>query len=418
VRKLITNHCQLRDVMTEILRRTPVIDCHTHLYSEDFTGLPKWGIDELLTYHYLRSEVFRYADLSYADYWSLDKPRQAELIWNTLFKKAVPVSEVSRGVLTIFKWLGISTASGDLDDIRRQYEKIRRPEQWDRIFNRVNLKYIVMTNDPFDDKEHRIWEDGAGKGDSRFRAALRIDGLINEYPRVYGMMRNWGYQVDENLTALSLREIYRFLNDWINRMEPVYLAVSLPPAFRMPEDSFRGRIIEKVIMPVCAARKIPFAMMIGAKSYTNPEIGDGTTVGKSDIGTIDYLCRAYPHNRFMVTLISRENQHELCVSANKFHNLMPFGCWWYLNLPETISEITSMRMELLGKSFIFQFSDARVPEQLVYKWDHSIRLFGDILLRKYGEVIDAGWPIDESLLEKDISDMLGGNFEKFTRQSL
>src|SRR5437016_10488760 len=54
------------------LSRQPVVDIHTHLYPPSFgttqggksgksdpSGLLLWGIDELLTYHYLVAEVFR-----------------------------------------------------------------------------------------------------------------------------------------------------------------------------------------------------------------------------------------------------------------------------------------------------------------------------------------------------------------------
>jgi len=37
-----------------------------------------WGIDELLTYHYLVAEVFRYLDVPYEKFWALSKAQQAE----------------------------------------------------------------------------------------------------------------------------------------------------------------------------------------------------------------------------------------------------------------------------------------------------------------------------------------------------
>ena len=52
------------------------------------------------------------------------------------------------------------------------------------------------------------------------------------------------------------------------------------------------------------------------------------------------LCARFPRNKFFITMLSRENQHELCVAARKFGNLMVFGCWWFLNNPSIVSEIT------------------------------------------------------------------------------
>jgi hypothetical protein len=31
-------------------------------------------------------------------------------------------------------------------------------------------------------------------------------------------------------------------------------------------------------------------------------------------------------------MLSRENQHELCVVARKFRNVHIFGCWWFTNI--------------------------------------------------------------------------------------
>ena len=44
----------------EIVASTPVYDIHTHLYDPAFGDLLLWGIDDLLVYHYLVAESFRY----------------------------------------------------------------------------------------------------------------------------------------------------------------------------------------------------------------------------------------------------------------------------------------------------------------------------------------------------------------------
>src|SRR4029450_5538511 len=90
----------LADVVEEVVSRTPVIDIHTHLYDPVFTELLLWGIDELLVYHYLISESFRYLDLAPDTFWALSKKQQAELIWEHLFIRHSPISEACRGVLT------------------------------------------------------------------------------------------------------------------------------------------------------------------------------------------------------------------------------------------------------------------------------------------------------------------------------
>ena len=72
-----------------------------------------------------------------------------------------------------------------------------------------------------------------------------------------------------------------------------------------------------------------------------------------------------------------------------------------------------MRVELLGTSFIPQHSDARVLDQLVYKWDHSRRVIGRVLADKYRDLVDAGWRLTRAEIERDVRLMLRDNFLEF-----
>jgi hypothetical protein len=135
--------------------------------------------------------------------------------------------------------------------------------------------------------------------------------------------------------------------------------------------------------------------------------------GLADVSSVVRLCNAFPGNKFFVTMLARENQHELCVAARKFGNLMIFGCWWFLNNPSLIEEITRMRLELLGTSMIPQHSDARVLDQLLYKWHHSRAIIGKVLADKYADVVGAGWPLTEAAIKNDVQRLLKQNFLDF-----
>ena len=117
-------------------------------------------------------------------------------------------------------------------------------------------------------------------------------------------------------------------------MNPKYMAVSLPPDFQYPDDGVLGRLFDNCILPISREFNVPFALMIGVKRAVNPQLqmaGDGS--GKADLTSLETLLRENPDNKFLVTLLSRENQHELCVIGRKFKNLMIFGCWWFMNNP-------------------------------------------------------------------------------------
>jgi hypothetical protein len=92
---------------------------------------------------------------------------------------------------------------------------------------------------------------------------------------------------------------------------------------------------------------------------------------------------------------------------------MIFGTWWFLNMKSIIREITLERVELLGLSFIPQHSDARVLEQVIYKWKHSKEIIADVLADKYGSIIQSGWVLTDKDIAQDIENYFSGNFKKF-----
>jgi hypothetical protein len=404
---------ELAAAVADVVERTPVLDVHTHLFSPPFGGLLLWGIDELLNYHYLICETFLNAPRPYADFGAMPKPKQAELIWNTLFVEHTPISEATRGVVTTLRTLGLDLRNPSLADCREFFASMTAEQYVDLVFEKANVSAVVMTNDVFDDAEQAVWTNLSDR-DDRFLAAMRIDGLLNDWPGAAKKLTDAGYSVGPEIDDATAAEVRRFLAAHADRMQPVYMAASLPPDFAYPEDSHRGALLEQCILPLSRERSIPFAMMIGVKKRINPALdlaGDG--LGKADIGTLERLCERNPDNRFLVTYLSRENQHEFAVTARKFHNLMVFGCWWFLNIPSVIAEMTAERIELLGARFIPQHSDARVLDQLLYKWTHSRKIIGDVLTQKYGDLVDAGWQLTQADIERDVTAMFSGNFEGF-----
>jgi hypothetical protein len=220
--------------------------------------------------------------------------------------------------------------------------------------------------------------------------------------------------VDAQLTNETNAALRRYLDECIERLKPVYLAVSLPDNFEFPANDERDQIIREVVLPTANEHKLPVALMVGVRRGINPALkaaGDG--VGRADVAAIERMCVENPDVRFLATFLSRENQHELCVAARKFSNLMPFGCWWFLNNPSIIEEITTERLELLGTSFIPQHSDARVLEQLIYKWQHSRSVIANCLSNSYEQLLSAGRPVTRGEIERDVKRMFSGNFSEW-----
>jgi hypothetical protein len=397
----------------KIVATTPVSDIHTHLYEPAFGGLLLWGIDELLVYHYLVAETFRHLPLTCQQFWALPKEQQADRIWDALFVQNSPISEACRGVLTTLHALGLDPRKRDLPSLRKWFADWKVDDYVTRCLELAGTRSVCMTNSPFDELERPVWEKGFRR-DERFTAALRIDPLLTAWGDTAPLLNRWGYEVGVGVTSKTIAQVRRFLADWTKKIRARYLMVSLAPDFDFPADTFAARLLERAVLPHCAEFGLPMALMLGVRRQVNPHLrlaGDG--VGASKLTALEHLCAGFPENKFLVTVLARENQHELCVLARKFRNLHIFGCWWFMNVPSLVEEVTRLRLELLGLSFTAQHSDARVLDQLIYKWQHSRRLISRVLTDKYNDLAQAGWQPTSSDIDRDARNLLGGAFDRF-----
>lgn len=392
--QLLSITSELQAQVESIVSSTPVMDAHTHLFPVEFNGLCLWGIDELLTYHYLTAEALRTARMPYEQFWSMSKTSQADLVWKTLFVDNTPTSEAAQGIITVLDVFGLDTRAKNLQEARAFFSSQNVAEHLDQVFDIAQVSGVVMTNNPFDDTEDQLWNSGISV-DRRFSSSLRLDSLVNT----------------AHLAVSTITRVRALLDNWIQRRNPVYMALSLPPDFNFPADNARDRLLREVILPTAKEHRLALTLMVGARRGVNPQLreaGDG--LGRADVTAIERLCAQYPDVKFFATFLSRENQHELCVAARKFNNLMPFGCWWFLNNPSIVSEITRERFELLGQSFIPQHSDARVLEQLIYKWQHARRQIADALYDSYKQLLSRGRAVTTEEISRDVNRLFSGNF--------
>lgn len=408
--ELLTDKSKLRQQVELLVHKTTAIDVHTHVHPPEFTGLYLSGIDDLLTYHYLIAETFRSTDLTYACFWRMTKSERADFVWKTLFVENTPLSEAARGIVSVMSAFGLDSRATSLDEARAFFSSQNPKEHLDRVLEMACVGDVVMTNDPLSEQEARLWASGVVP-DSRFHASLRLDSILNDWPIAVELLQAQGFDVEPGLGGNTILEVRRFLDKWILNIQPVYMAVSLSSEFKYPDSDLRDRLLRDVVVPTAREHNLALAIMIGVRRGVNPELrsaGDG--IGKSDISAIERICSDYPDCKFLVTALSRENQHELCVAARKFKNLMPFGCWWFLNNPSIVAEITTERLELLGPSFIPQHSDARMLEQLIYKWQHSRTVIAASLYETYERLLDSGRAVTPKEISRDVTRMFSGNF--------
>ena len=196
-------------------------------------------------------------------------------------------------------------------------------------------------------------------------------------------------------------------------MKPVYAACSLPDTFAFPEDSPRGRLLAEAILPACREANIPLSLMIGVRRQVNPALrlaGDASGGGSSSTGSAatgvpgESLPGQPPE--------PRESARALRLRA-QVPNLMPFGCWWFLNNPSMVEEMTRERIEMLGSELYPAAFRRRVLEQLIYKWRNTRRTLAPILTQTYTTMAEDGRAVTRADIERDVTRMFRGNFLQF-----
>jgi len=418
----------MEEIIRKIIDDTKIIDIHTHLFPSEHTHLCLYGIDSLLTYHYLISELFIvYDQISIDDFYKLSKKEQADIIWTQLFILRTPISEACRGVITVCNKLGLQKhiRNRDLNAIRLFFDHMTsNPSKIKTyitdIFKMANVEYTVMTNQIFNHDEITLLSK-TSIFSNLFKTSLRIDKLIFDFNGSLEFISQYNYPK----TSVGIKNYIKF---WYNKLNPEYFMASLPYDFfyncdddsEFNESSMNyNQVLKHILIPLAIELNLPIAFKFGTQRGLNPTLGDaGDGLGNASVESLALLCRNNPKCKFLATFLSKVNQHQLCVTARNFPNLHIYGCWWYLNNPSLIEEITNMRIEMLGWGFTFQHSDSRVLEQLLYKWHHSKEILSKILTLKYNKIIEAGWNVDEDEIKRDVSSLLKDSYESFMKKEL
>src|SRR5260370_1806297 len=232
----LLNGEQIQSAVEGALSSTPFIDVHTHLFSPAFGNLGLWGIDELLTYHYLEAEFFRSSDTTPQRSWKLSKRVRADAIWRALFVANAPISESTRGIVAVLHAFDLPTDASGLEEARIFFAAQPLDEHIRRVLEIAGVSSVVMTNDPLDPDEQPVWLNG-GQDHAQFHAVLRLDRILWGWPRHWQQLASQGYAVDEKASGKSIAGVRPFLGDWNERMRPLYMAVSLTETCFLPDAS-------------------------------------------------------------------------------------------------------------------------------------------------------------------------------------
>ena len=68
---------------------------------------------------------------------------------------------------------------------------------------------------------------------------------------------------------------------------------------------------------------------------------------------------------------------------------------------------------MLGPVFTAQHSDARVLEQLLYKWATARGVVGEVIVENFRKLAETGWRPTEAEVLRDVGRLFGGAYEEF-----
>jgi len=394
---------ELLSLISYSLENVKIFDIHTHLFPPEHKNFFLMGIDELLNYHYLIAELFVTSDINVKKFNSLTKKEKAEIVWNELFVKRTPISEACKGILTILKNFSITFENKNYSEVKAQLNKIEYKD--DNIFKKSNITSVVMTNNPFDLDEWSLFNN-PNWDRKKYRASLRLDNLINEFDKSLNIA-----QKSISSKSNTPSDIIEYLEVCRNESNPIYVALSLDNA------SFKNLLISDFwfnVLEWLSEKKLPMSLMLGVKRRVNKDFGEaGDGIGDIELKDLSKLCSTFPNNKFLVTCLSLKDQHELTVLGRKHPNLKIFGFWWFMNQPSIIKPVLKMRIDLLGLAFIAQHSDARITDQLIYKWSHFKKILSSTLHEYYEDLLDNNFLITKDIIQRDVDKLLNSNAKDF-----
>jgi hypothetical protein len=365
-----------------ILIQTPITDIQTNLFDPAFTGMTRSGLDELLTVPELVGQTIRTQRFDPTEFARAAKDVQAATVWKTLFVDQTPMSDATRAVLTTLQSFGLDINERNMDLLRAKFPR----EAWEQVLGTAGVGRLVMTNDPFDDKERAAWQSQPVR-DVRFFAALLLDTMVHGWKDNFQRLKPWGYQVSANLTT-SHDEIMRFLDIWMDRTNPIYVSISLP-ALQIQEAA---QMLRNVVLAICLRRSVAVQC----------------TVKPGGLADLAVLCQEYPGLRFLARVESFDEEASLALLGSRFPNLLIYGWPRPGNTALTLARVQSQ-----GLTFVPQPSGARVLEELISRWTLFKPVAVELLASHYASLEEMGYGVDPDLIEKDLRDLLGQRFWTF-----
>ena len=380
---------QIKFYIEKFVNSTPIFDIHTHLFPSKFKKYYNVGLIKLLNYHYLKAELFSLGNIKIKNFNNLDDNKKANIIWDNLFLNRYPISTATQGVLRILKIYGVEDVNQKFDKILKITNENQLSEE--DIFKITNINQVVMTNNPFNSEEKKILNLNK---DSKYLPSIRIDDLFMKPKSKNEYLNSWYLSGQEKIKK-AIKEI------------KIIIQTNKPSYFSLSTENFKefeNEFFFKNFLSLLKENKTPMMLLIGVKRGVNKLYNDaGDGIGTMNLDYLEKILIKFPRNKFLVSCLDYRDQFKLSVLARKFQNLKIVGFWWFNNNESIIENLLKQRFELLGDNFIVQHSDARIIDQLVYKWLDFKSIYIKVMVEKYQKLLSLGYKIKATDLERKIN---------------
>ena len=380
---------QIKFYIEKFVNSTPIFDIHTHLFPSKFKKYYNVGLIKLLNYHYLKAELFSLGNIKIKNFNNLDDSKKAKIIWDNLFLNRYPISTATQGVLRILKIYGVEDVNQKFDKILKITNENQLSEE--DIFKITNINQVVMTNNPFNSEEKKILNLNK---DSKYLPSIRIDDLFMKPKSKNEYLNSWYLSGQEKIKK-AIKEI------------KIIIQTNKPSYFSLSTENFKefeNEFFFKNFLSLLKETKTPMMLLIGVKRGVNKLYNDaGDGIGTMNLDYLEKILIKFPRNKFLVSCLDYRDQFKLSVLARKFQNLKIVGFWWFNNNESIIENLLKQRFELLGDNFIVQHSDARIIDQLVYKWLDFKSIYIKVMVEKYQKLLSLGYKIKATDLERKIN---------------
>jgi glucuronate isomerase len=402
-----------RELYDEIAR-WPIFDPHSHI---DPRRPAARNFDEILGYHYyteLAHAAGMPAELVRPELEPRERARNLAGFLERL-DNTVQYSWLVEIARTFHGYAEARIGPADIDALYDRAERERDGAAWDAtVWQKSNIESVFLTND-FDDPLE-------GWDRARFVPCLRTDDLVlklHEPATLERLRRATNVDVQD---AASLRLAIGALFAFFVERGARACAISLPPDFvparsspvraatpirralhqmelRLDEQREIRAAVFWTLAEFCAEYRLPFDLMIGPVRNVYPAgVAGGRDLFDRRVSLHDYadLFNHFAGVTFPVSTLAPDAGTELVAYSWILPNVVPFGHWWYSNVPGFIAQDLRARIEAVPKTkLVGYYSDAYKLEFVLPKFNMYRRIVAETLSEQ--AIRGRGWAMERAV---------------------